>query len=90
MQLLNVVLLPVEQSRRDIFAKVVEQMLDREIYTILEYADILYYAVIYRAVMAEVARLEKRLADFKIELSRSLFLQWLNTVNEQTSMYSPP
>lgn len=81
MQLANVVLLPVEQARRDIFAKAIEELLDREIYTILEYADILYHSVIYRAVMEEVARLEKRLADFKIELTRSLFLQWLNTVN---------
>jgi uncharacterized protein with PhoU and TrkA domain len=63
-------------------------MLDREIYTILEYADILYRSVLFRAVMAEVSKLERRLGELKIELNRAIFIQWINTVNEQTSMYS--
>jgi hypothetical protein len=43
--------------------------------------------VVFRAVIGEVGRLEKRLSELKIELNRSLFLQWLNTVSEQSSMY---
>ncbi len=86
MQLVNVVLLAVEATRREIMTKQLEGMLDREIYTILEYADILYHAVLFRAVLGEVSRLEKRLSEVKIELTRANFLQWLEAVNQQESM----
>jgi hypothetical protein len=86
MQLVNVVLLAVEATRREIMAKLLEGMLDREIYTILEYSDILYHAVLFRAVVGEVGRLEKRLSEVKIELTRANFLQWLEAVNEKGSM----
>lgn len=61
MQLVNVILLQVDATRREMMTKVLEGMLDREIYTILEYADILYHTILFRAVLAEVANLQRRL-----------------------------
>lgn len=61
MQLVNVILLSVDAGRRELMTKLLEGMLDREIYTILEYADILYHAILFRGVVGEVGKLEKRL-----------------------------
>lgn len=60
--------------------------LDQEIYTILEYAEFLYYAVVYRACLAELEALELKLKEVKINLDRNLLIQYLNTVNEKNSM----
>jgi hypothetical protein len=80
------ILLPFEGSKKDVYVKLVGQMLDHEIYNIIEYAEILYHTVIFRAILEEVGRLEMRLNDMKIGLTKALLMQYINTVNEANSM----
>lgn len=79
-------MLPFEGSKKDSFMKLVGHMLDHQIYSIIEYAEILYHAVIFRSIVEEVSILEMRLNDVKIGLTKSLLLQYINTVNEANSM----
>ena len=86
--MMSAILLALEGIRRDFFLKVVGKMLDHEIYFILEYAEVLYYTVIYRAVMEELDLLEIKLTKIKIPLDKNILTQYINTVNEKNSMYS--
>lgn len=89
-QFVSVVLLPLEVAQKEHFTKLLDQILDREIYTILEHANVLYQTVLFRASMEELARLEKLLELAKVTLDKNLFTQYLNTSNDQNSMYSLP
>jgi succinate dehydrogenase flavin-adding protein (antitoxin of CptAB toxin-antitoxin module) len=86
-QFVSVVLLPLEVAQKEHFTKLLDQILDREIYTILEHANVLYQTVLFRASMEELVRLEKLLELAKVSLDKNLFTQYLNTSNDQNSMY---
>jgi hypothetical protein len=48
-QFVAVVLLEIS-TPKEFYMKLVDQLLDHEIYSILEYAEVLYHTVIYRAI----------------------------------------
>ena len=62
-------------------------MLDHDIYTILEFSDLLYHAVLYRAISLEISTLESKLSAVRLALNGLMLNHYLNTVNETNSMY---